>query len=122
MWEFELFEKYPKTFQSLDYVECNEGWKEIVDQVSFKIEQVNNKYPGSSYIHASQIKQKFGGLRYYVSFEDINNDDVNYVYSIIEEAEKRSLTICEICGAPGKRSKQGYYMETVCDEHNNTNR
>ena len=117
MWENDIIQKYPKTFKSLHYVECNEGWKEIIDEVSAKIEAVNNKYSPSSYIHAAQIKQKFGGLRYYVSIEDIDESDVKYVYDLIAEAEKRSFTVCEFCGAPAKLSKWGYNVETVCDEH-----
>ena len=117
MWENDIIQKYPKTFKTLSYLECNEGWKDLVDEVSAKIETINNKYPSSSYVHAAQIKQKFGGLRYYVSIEEIDSDDVNYIYNMINEAEKRSFTICEFCGAPAKLSKWGYNIETVCDEH-----
>lgn len=122
MWETEILEKYPKTFKVLGYFECNEGWKHIIDDVSAKIEAINNKYPESSYIHAVQVKQKFGGLRYYVSIEEIDSDDVNYAYSIIADAEKMSYTICELCGAPAKVSKWGYNIETKCDEHRATRR
>ena len=122
MWETELLEKYPKTFKVLGYFECNEGWKHLIDDVSAKIEAINNKYPESSYIHAVQVKQKFGGLRYYISIEEIDSDDINYIYSIIADAEKMSYTVCEFCGAPAKVSKWGYNIETACDEHSTTRR
>lgn len=122
MWETKIIEKYPKTFRVLGYFECNEGWKELIDEVSAKIEAVNNKYPESSYINAVQVKQKFGGLRYYVSIEEIDSHDVDYIYGIIEQAEKRSISICEFCGAPAKVSKWGYNIETACDEHSTTGR
>jgi hypothetical protein len=118
MWENNIIQKYPKTFKSLHYLECNEGWKEIIDEVSAKIEAVNNKYSPSSYIHAAQIKQKFGGLRYYINIEDIDEQDVKYVYEVIAEAESKSFTVCEVCGQHASSAKdRRYYIETLCDEH-----
>ena len=52
-----------------------------------------------------------------ICIEDIDESDVKYVYDLIAEAEKRSFTVCEFCGAPAKLSKWGYNVETVCDEH-----
>lgn len=118
MWETEIIEKYPKTFKRLRYVECSEGWKELIDEVSSKIETINNKYSPSSYIRAAQIKQKFGGLRYYVDIEDIDEQDVKYVYDVIAEAESKSFTICEVCGQHASTAKdRRYYVETLCNEH-----
>jgi hypothetical protein len=117
MWETELYNKYPKTLSNLSYFEISEGWKGLVDEITSKIETINNKYSPSSYIRAAQVKQKFGGLRYYISIEEIDEQDVRYVYDMIAEAEKRSFTICEYCGSPAKTSKDRTYVETLCDEH-----
>ena len=122
MWESEMYDKYPKTLKGLSYFEINEGWKGLVEEITSKIEVVNNKYSPSSYIRAAQVKQKFGGLRYYVSIEEVDEQDVKHVYDIIAEAEKRSFTICEFCGQPAKQGKYGYTIETVCDEHRTSRR
>ena len=123
MWESEMYEKYPKTLKGLSYFEINEGWNELVEEITSKIEAINNKYSPSSYIRAAQIKQKFGGLRYYISIEDVEEQDVKYVYDIIAEAENKSFTICETCGSPTKVNKdRPYYVKTLCDEHRTSRR
>jgi uncharacterized protein YfkK (UPF0435 family) len=122
MWESEMHDKYPKTLKGLSYFEINEGWKELVEEITSKIEVVNNKYSPSSYIRAAQVKQKFGGLRYYISIEEIDEQDVRYVYDMIAEAEKRSFTICEYCGSPANTSRDRPYVETLCDEHRTSRR
>ena len=122
MWESEMYEKYPKTLKGLSYFEINEGWNELIEEITFKIEVINNKYSPSSYIRAAQIKQKFGGLRYYISIEDVEEQDVKYVYDIIAEAENRSFTICEYCSSPAKTSKGRTYVETLCNEHRTSRR
>ena len=122
MWESEMYDKYSKTLKGLSYFEINEGWKELVEEITCKIEVVNNKYSPSSYIRAAQVKQKFGGLRYYISIEEIDEQDVRYVYDMIAEAEKRSFTICEYCGSPANTSKDRTYVETLCNEHRTSRR
>jgi hypothetical protein len=57
---------------------------------------------------ASQVKEKFGGLRFYID----NADD--YVYGIVSMAESMSYRTCESCGSPGtKRGKS--WIKTLCD-------
>ncbi len=122
MWESEMYDKYPKTLKGLSYFEINEGWKGLVEEITSKIETINNKYSPSSYVRAAQVKQKFGGLRYYISIEDVEEQDVRYVYDMIAEAEKRSFTICEYCGSPANTSRDRPYVETLCDEHRTSRR
>ena len=58
-----------------------------------------------------QIKEKFGGLRIY-----LNDVPENY-YHFIEQAEKDSYEICEVCGEPGEQSKINGWIFTLCEEH-----
>jgi hypothetical protein len=52
-----------------------------------------------------QIKEKFGGLRFYCDFE----------WGLEEsKLEERSLSICEECGRPGK-PRGGGWIKTLCD-------
>lgn len=64
-----------------------------------------------------QIKEKFGGLRYYVDLLDFPEDVRHVVKRIITDYETRSLKICDRCGAPGSLITEGYYYRTRCKDH-----
>jgi hypothetical protein len=38
------------------------------------------------------------------------------LYRAIDEAGAKSLTVCELCGAPGVLRSSGW-IRTLCDEH-----
>ena len=57
-----------------------------------------------------QIKEKFGGLRFYI------NSAPEEVFKRIREAEDKSFTTCEVTGNPGQlRTDIGWYR-TLCEE------
>ena len=58
-----------------------------------------------------QIKEKFAGLRFYVSG---SNDRI---HSLIEFAERMSRCTCEKCGAPGELDDGTGWMKTHCKKH-----
>ena len=60
---------------------------------------------------ASQVKEKYGGLRFYVWSASIE------VYDIIERFETESQYICEVCGDRGKVRVVGGWYSCECDEH-----
>lgn len=57
---------------------------------------------------ASQIKEKFGGLRFYLT------SGTEEMYKICSEAESKSYKTCEQCGNPGK-VRDGGWILTLCD-------
>lgn len=59
---------------------------------------------------ATQIKEKFGSLRFYVDGGD------DYTEGIISMAEAMSSVTCEVCGNTGKTNRQGW-LRTLCSEH-----
>ena len=59
----------------------------------------------------NDIKEKFAGLRFYVSGSDDRID------TLIEFAERMSRCTCEICGAPGTLDNGSGWMKTKCKEH-----
>lgn len=61
-------------------------------------------------ISIAQIKEKFGGLRFYVHSAPADFLDA------IDAAEALSISTCEECGKPGKR-RPGGWIKTLCDEH-----
>lgn len=63
-----------------------------------------------------QIKEKFGGLRFYYGLDEVGSDPG--VADLIERAEQIAARICELCRAPG-RSRGGGWIKTLCDVHAN---
>ena len=59
---------------------------------------------------ANQVKEKFGGLRFYYSGGD------DYIEAMVELAEHLSDVTCDVCGAPGKQSGGGWIV-TRCEAH-----
>lgn len=59
---------------------------------------------------ADQVKEKYGGLRYYFHGGD------DYIEGAVALAEAMGEIVCEVCGAPGKVCGAGW-LRTVCEEH-----
>jgi hypothetical protein len=64
-----------------------------------------------------QVKEKFGGLRFYVRLDGLRLSHADDAISRrIGAAVEESFHTCEICGQPGKL-REDYWITTVCDEH-----
>ena len=61
-------------------------------------------------LEAAQVKEKFGGLRFYADGGD------DFTSGAIALAEALSFRTCETCGAPG-RPQQGGWIRTLCPTH-----
>jgi len=57
---------------------------------------------------ASQVKEKFGGLRFYMT---CGTDEI---YDLTDKAEALSYKTCEECGKPGEE-RHGGWIRTLCD-------
>ena len=79
--------------------------QEQIDTAKAKMEEEALKVPV-----AAQVKEKFGGLRFYVNAA--TDDHYNY----ISFAENMSYHTCEECGAPGTLYTDGWHS-TLCDSH-----
>lgn len=105
--------KYPLLYSHCTYFECGDGWYDIINELSKKIERLLEKTPKEEreQCYAIQIKEKFGGLRFYMSSmtDEIDN--------LITEAETLSLKTCELCGKPGELRKGGW-VTVKCEECN----
>jgi hypothetical protein len=66
--------------------------------------------PKVHWIHVEQIKEKFGGLRFYYQGGD---DHISGMVSMAEVWAGRS---CETCGNVGVR-RSGGWIRTLCDTH-----
>jgi hypothetical protein len=79
--------------------------QEMIDDAKANLDEEILKVPV-----AVQVKEKFGGLRFYVQAAT----DKHYNY--INFAESMSYKICEVCGSPGERYTDGWHT-VLCDEH-----
>jgi hypothetical protein len=90
--------------------DCGDGWFNIIDDLSKKIEAYNVANAEYDPCIAAQVKEKYGTLRFYV------NSVTDEIYEWIEQAEIASEKTCEICGKPGELVTKGWYM-VRCPEH-----
>jgi len=91
-----------------------DGWEKLIRELSEKLEkeivELKQKYPDSEYPpRASQVKEKFGVLRFYMS------GYTDSMKEAIGEACKKSWVTCEDCGNPGKLRNMGGWYYTRCD-------
>lgn len=115
-------ERFPKLFGHGKYggFAVGPGWWPILEilceQINSHVEWRQNqleKYqrgPGCLDVTVDQVKEKFGGLRFYYS----GGDDV--VDGMVRMAESWAGHTCEECGQPGK-SRGGGWIQTLCDKH-----
>lgn len=125
-----LCEKYPKIFRDRHApmtetcmcwgLEVGDGWYQIIDslcnqiqhRVDWKQEQ-KEKYgrgDGCHQVVATQVKEKFGGLRFYYE----GGDDM--IDGMVRMAESWAACTCETCGNPG-HMRTGGWIRTLCDLH-----
>lgn len=113
----ELPKKYPSLFKNdLFHFECGNGWYDLIDILCRLIEFRGLKGSRPNHldnnVQITQVKEKFGGLRFYCEGADDN------IYGMIDMAEAMSIRICEECGKPGKLVKSNTgWLHTACEEH-----
>jgi len=66
-------------------------------------------------LEAVQVKEKYGGLRFYLSGYPIQPEIDAKVSAYINFAESLSYVTCEHCGSPGKQ-QGSHWVFTLCDD------
>lgn len=87
-----------------DWGEIGDGWDSLVDPLI--------KMCSKEGVQIFQIKEKFGGLRFYVYSAS------DEIHEAILAAERVSHKTCEECGMPGIRRLDRGWIKTLCDVHN----
>ncbi len=94
--------------------ECGDGWEPLIRRACEKLEPLilaMGPEKLDKYLpRASQIKEKYGTLRFYM------NGETDEMTLICSKAELESEKTCEKCGARGKIRGRGWYY-TACEEH-----
>jgi hypothetical protein len=115
-YEKDLLKKYPwlkktatGTSMNLFGMECGDGWYYLLDDLCFELDRIFTGNPELlEGFYVAQIKEKFGGLRFYVSF---GTDEMD---AVIDRFEEKSFKVCEDCGKKGKLVKVKGWYRTQC--------
>ncbi len=102
-----LYEENKRKAKWLKEVESGEV---VTDWIRAEYEKGNLIQKPVPEFYATQIKEKFGTLRFYYDGGD------DYISGIVSFAEVMSGSICEECGAPGTLGGRGY-VSTKCESH-----
>jgi len=109
-----LHKTYPEIFKNgnemFTYFECYDGWYELIDSLCAELMDYCKKFNREP-PKASQVKEKFGSLRFYVWYAN------NEMYDIIQKYELQSQYTCEICGNRGSIKKIRGWYTCFCDRH-----
>jgi hypothetical protein len=118
--DYELFakqmeEKYPKMFSGkYGGFAVGKGWypilKILCSNIQSHIDWRVKQGQEIAQVEVEQIKEKFGGLRFYYSGGD------EQVSGMVRMAEAWADIACEECGGIGTR-RSGGWIRTLCDKH-----
>jgi hypothetical protein len=105
-------DKSARETRMCDGFACSDGWFDLIYELSKKITEICPK------IKATQVKEKFGTLAFYVGM--VQADKWPLVCKVVNEATEKSAEICEECGETKtvkcKNSNGSHYIRTLCAE------
>lgn len=112
-----LLERYPNIFKKYGGhpkdtcmawgIAVGQGWFKIINELCQKLSKFGEE------VVAEQVKEKFGGLRFYIG--PVKKENYEEVNKFIEEAEIKSMKTCEYCGEAATRKGNGW-VKTICDK------
>jgi hypothetical protein len=112
-----IFLSYPLLYSQevLPEISCGDGWFNIIMEMSEKAEKIVKKVeqenPGGSLPIIHQVKEKFGRLRVNLSYPN------GKLQKVFQEAYVKSISVCEVCGGPGKLKNIDGKFQTKCKLH-----
>lgn len=102
-------------------VGCGDGWFGLIEELILELKALEGTFPEIKELKILQIKEKFGGLRFYY---DIGANIIEekrrlglraYIEDLIRRATRLAEITCAICGDPG--SGIGPYGVVRCLKH-----
>jgi hypothetical protein len=85
-------------------------WYHLIDALCIQLQRVTDQ-DGAPQVIASQVKDKFGSLRFYTREADGRQK------AMIELAKELPQRICDVCGAPGATVSTRRLTATRCKVH-----
>jgi hypothetical protein len=116
-WVKFLTNKYPEMIKSDKVIDVGDGWMNLVKLCCERLYNTKITYNEThddkiEFPIIVQVKQKFGGLRFYFDCNDKIKDELEHAISF---AESLSFKICEDCGRSGKTRQEKPWVQTLCD-------
>jgi len=115
-WKEQLSYNYPLMFPNhwaLPAVGI--GWRPIIEAMCKDIAAIDK----DSRVRVLQVKEKFGGLRFYFTIDGVKTvtDDPMWksLNEIVAAGEDLASKTCEYCGKPGSPSSVGGWAKTLCE-------
>lgn len=97
----------PEYWKSID---VDEGWYQLIADCDKELTAIDPNY------QIFQVKQKFGGLRYY--FHPSQPDTSKAMHEVVTKYEKIASVTCEATGGPGVLMKSiGGWYKTLNPEY-----
>lgn len=115
--EDKLFNEFPEFFKHRENLKaslmgfgfaCGDGWFDLIYKLMKDIKAVYDTE--REYFHVVQVKEKFAGLRFYITAAS------SEVFDLIHTAEDESYKICESCGKSGIMRIRTNWYRTLCEE------
>jgi hypothetical protein len=101
-----------KFFNNKGNFECGKGWYTLLENFKEDLLTLIDEEQYDFDIEVVQVKEKFGGLRIYLS------SSVEAIDNLIDEYVDVAYHTCELCGEKGKlRMLDDGWMATLCDDH-----
>jgi hypothetical protein len=127
--EKQLLKKYPKIFKQHKLpmtqtcmcwgLEVGDGWFWLLDNLcaELQFQADKNGYPQ---VEATQVKEKYGTLRFYYTFANSEKtypqEKYSYLDGMISLAEYLTYSICEQCGATNNVKQTEGWIVTLCEK------
>lgn len=117
--QFEAFQqKYPNLFKEYPRsgFHLPKGWEKLAHYLCNILERAIDRLPEEvrAGVQCAQVKEKFGGLRFYMTQE------TPYMSGAIAVVENMSYDVCDVCGEAGKL-RHGGWVRALCDAHHEEN-
>jgi len=113
-WYLDLVQKYPHLLEHVKYPDVGDGWESLLVNLCDAINHHCSYHKDVKPVQVYQIKEKFGGLRFYY----VGGDE--YVRGLVAFAELTSYGTCESCGNRGSANKSGW-IRVLCESCRETN-
>jgi hypothetical protein len=121
-----LIEQYPIVFKHLDktgYHNLPAGWYKIMNRLCSELSvileealEVNPESPDEPLFSVLQVKEKFGGLRFYYMMNTKDDELYRRIQTSVDNAEDTSYSTCQITGNIGVLCKDGSHFMTLCED------
>jgi hypothetical protein len=121
-----LIEHYPIVFNHLNktgYHNLPAGWYKIMNRLCSELSvileealEVNPETPEEPLFSVLQVKEKFGGLRFYYMMNTKDDELYRKIQTAVDTAEDTSYSTCQITGNIGVLCKDGSHYMTLCED------